>query len=167
MTKIAVRDSVTADCIFLGPRLRPEDKRELAAVTKKEPTEALRIGLNAGAICKTALMQNEDDKWYPVGMFGITPDLDAFGLGIRAGAIWYLGSSDIYRAQKDFMRLSRKWVEILMGQYDFLFNYVDARNTRHIAWLQRLGFEFINCDPNYRGSGLTFCLFKMGEAPSV
>jgi hypothetical protein len=45
------------------------------------------------------------------------------------------------------------------SRYDQLFNYVDARNLRSIAWLQHIGFQVFEPQP-YGLEGLPFHRFE-------
>tara|TARA_Y100001963_G_scaffold83655_1_gene115939 strand:- start:3694 stop:4032 length:339 start_codon:yes stop_codon:yes gene_type:complete len=74
----------------------------------------------------------------PAAMFGAGPA--ASGVGV----IWLLGTDLLLGNTTRFLRESRFWMEQCARPYKLLFNYVDARNTVHIRWIEWLGFTFIN-----------------------
>lgn len=157
---VATRDTIQADLSFLAKNLRKADVDELQAGHGMTPEQALEVGRKQSSVMKTMFrLRPEDNKWWPIAAFGVVPDLDAVKLGTKAGAVWLVGTPEIFKAPKDFHRQCRKWVKKFHETYETLWNWVDARNARHVAWLMRLGFRFVAVDPNYNGSGKVFLFF--------
>ena len=142
-----VRDSVDTDPRRLGPFMRDADVAEVQAYSGNSPQGALESAMKASSHSRT--LTDEDGQ--PIGMFGVVPDLQAFtDLGIRYGFVWFLGADAATQNPKLFMKMSREWLDRLSTEYDFLGNFVDARNSKHIKWLKAMGFDFTDVDP-YHG----------------
>jgi hypothetical protein len=58
----------------------------------------------------------------------------------NVGGIWMLCSPAIYTNRNDFMRNCKKYLAVMHERYEFLTNFVDARNIPSMSWLPRLGF---------------------------
>jgi len=152
---ITVRISRSGDPALLAPLLREADRQELLAGTGEEPLEALTNGLELSVSCMTALIDGEI-----VGMFGIVPNEEVWAsTGVTYGVVWFLGSDRATESPKDFMRVSRMWLNTFKEDYFALGNLVDARNTVHIRWLKAMGFEFTNVHNNYGFKSKTFLEF--------
>lgn len=161
-----VREAHLADAKRLGPALRDADKAEVYASTGQSGKDALETGITASALCHTVL----DDDGVPMGIFGVVPDLQTYSdLGLKYGYVWLLGSPALISDRREFMRQSRAWLKTLCEDFDFLGNFVDARNGVHIKWLQALGFEFLDVVPDYGYERRPFIEFQINcqEAASV
>lgn len=153
-----VRDSHRGDPAALAPRLRAADAAEVKASNGHGPQSALELGLRASAHCWT--LTNDDGV--PIGMFGVVPDLDILrDIGYRYGRVWYLGSDEATQRPIEFHSLSKEWLSIIAGSFHVLGNYVDARNAKHIRWLQALGFDFDGVDPDHGYERRPFLEFSM------
>jgi hypothetical protein len=115
----------------LAPHLRVTDKIEIWASSGFAPLEALldSIDVSDDDMCWCATLNG-----LPVAMFGANP------LQENVGGIWMLCSPAIYTNKLDFMRKCRKYLAIMHERYEFLTNFIDARNVPSMAWLPRLGF---------------------------
>lgn len=151
---LLTRPTKDNDCIALAPNLRPGDVAEVMAAAGIEPIHALRVGYRTSSVCQTIVHNHQ-----VIGMFGVVPDLDSFPDGPRAGVVWGLGSPEIAKVPKSFMRLSKEWLAKLDEDYDILYNYVDIRNVAHIRWLRRCGFIFGDIIQEYGPGKLPFILF--------
>ncbi len=60
------------------------------------------------------------------------------------GYVWMVATDRLVKYQREFIRESRKWLDEAHEEYPMLGNFVDARNTLHIRWLDWMGFHFIN-----------------------
>lgn len=133
---LEVRKSQAEDVIYLAPRLRLADMAEIAATSGESPTVALGRGFANSIPCYTVFF-----KGRPAAMFGVVPmKTDEFP---KIGGIWMLGSDAIPLFSKSFMRHTKPWLDRVSIGYDMVMNQVDARNTRHINWLKRCGFTFV------------------------
>jgi len=136
---IEARLAEPKDAFLLGPRMRQEDVDEVKACSGLFPAEALLLGVEKSVECYTLWAGDQ-----PLAMYGIVEDQNP-----SIGCIWLLGSDLIYEHRVAFLRISRPWIERFQSQYPILYNYIDARNTVHIRWLQWLGFSFISEHPEY------------------
>ena len=77
----------------------------------------------------------------------------------ESAAPWMLGTAVLDRRPSVLVRHGLHYVEAMNARYPHLMNYVDARNTRSIRWLKRMGFMFHPAEP-YGVAGLPFHLFQ-------
>ena len=80
-------------------------------------------------------------------------------LGLRA-APWLLGTDVLDRHPSALMRHTAPYLAQMQRRYPHLLNYVDARNTRSIRWLKRLGFVIHPARP-FGVAQLPFHYFEM------
>jgi hypothetical protein len=123
-----------ADAYFLGERLREDDIREIEATQNyKDGTDALIQGILESTDCWTIL---EPGTNIPVAMCGIQPVTPE----LLYVPIWLLGTDTISRYTTKFLRITRKWLNIMVAQLGPVGNYVDERNELHVKWLEWNGF---------------------------
>lgn len=138
----------------LVPRLRPDDVREIEALSGLAPlvplVEGLRLSDRAWAICTT-----EGEVAAIMGTQPVFGDPDA-------GWVWMVGSDLLAQHRHEFLRKSREALPEVFGPYEFLGNLVDARNTLHIRWLRWLGFTFFRT-VEYGAQGLPFHEFAQAR----
>lgn len=92
-----------------------------------------------------------------VCIFGIVPQTPTSDVGV----LWMLGTDAVDRHALEVTRSARDWLNEAQRVFPRLENYIDARNTRSIAWLKVLGFRFE--DPIPLGPfGLPFHRFHKG-----
>lgn len=140
MTNCTVVPASEEHARWLGPRLREEDRREVAAASGRDPTDVLLAGLG-GDVCLTGLSPEGE----PMTMGGVYPDPE----DEWAGQIWLLASPVILRHQITFLRRSRELLGALDTRYRLLWNRVDARNEVHMKWIRWMGFTFIRRIPQF------------------
>jgi hypothetical protein len=137
------------DAYDIASRLREGDRMELQASSGREPLVALLRALSTRR-CWTAVVAG-----VPQAMFGCADSqLDDYGSAWMLGTDWL----DTREARMPIWRFSRRYVAKMHQLYPILFNYVDARNWRSLAWLQRLGFEVRATEPAYGVGKLPFHL---------
>lgn len=90
-------------------------------------------------------------------VIGLAP-LDGL-LGTRA-APWMMGTDVVDRHPGALMKTCPRYIAGMLSSYPHLLNFVDARNTRSIRWLKRLGFTIRHAVP-YGKAQLPFHLFEM------
>jgi hypothetical protein len=137
MTTDRIRPATMADVLYLAPRLRDSDLREIAASTGQSPLQALSDSLARSD--KSYVFLNTHRR--PCAIFGTAP-VD----GHPIASVWLLGSGDIgeRRNARDFLRLTRGMLGRLhAGRHLVLFNYVDERNDYSVRWLKWAGCEFV------------------------
>jgi hypothetical protein len=125
------RPAVLADCQALAVAIREEDRKEIWHGYRVSPIEAFLIGFENSDKPYTAVWQDR-----PIFMFGVS------GIKGDTGVPWLLGTDDIKRVRKSFLRHCRTYLEEMHSDYPLLVNQVWAKNTVHIQWLMWLGFEF-------------------------
>jgi len=92
----------------------------------------------------------------PVCIFGI----DRVSVLSMVGHPWLLGTEGLHRHGIAFLRRNKEYLDEAKEGFEFLYNYVDARNVASIAWLRWLGFEVKDAEP-YGWLGMPFHRFQM------
>lgn len=108
------------------PYLRRADVEEIDAMTGLSPAVAVAYSIAETERGYCALLDGK-----PCAVFGVA----------HGGVIWLVGTDEIARHPVTFYRVSRRIFPVLSAGYSSLENYVDARNTLSLRWLQWLGFE--------------------------
>jgi hypothetical protein len=135
----------------MAGRFRPADIAEVWAVSHKSPEQAILDGIPLSPLCWTVLIDG-----VPVAVLGVSTASLLGGLGHP----WMLGTTDLDHHAYQLVRKARPIVAVMLGTFGHLVNFVDARNTKAIAWLKRLGFRFSEAEP-YGVDGLPFYRFEM------
>jgi len=133
------------------PIIRQADIDELWAANRVSPDYALRRGIACSTLSWTGTVDGR-----PVCIFGVAP---ASLLG-SVGVPWMIGTQEIDSHAKAFLRRNKAYVEHMAELYNYLVNFVDARNTRAIGWLKWLGFT-VHEAKAHGPDGLPFHLFDM------
>lgn len=133
----------------LAPHLRYNDRLEIMASSGMEPLEALidSIAVSDEDMCWAATLNG-----LPVAMFGAN-QLTEDNL---VGGIWLLASPAIETNIRDFMRKCKTHLEIMHDRYEYLTNFIDARNLGTMRWLPRLGFRPCQKVEKYGHAGAPF-----------
>lgn len=148
MSEIIVRPSVQEDVSYLAEHLRQSDINEIWASNHIKPQDALEQGIDGSIYCRTAENGN------PICIWGIAP---VYIVGDSA-TVWMLATDDLEKYKVKFIRESRKYINEMLEFYPMLFNYVDARNLKSIAWLKMCGATMLDAQP-YGVEGLPFHYF--------
>lgn len=121
---------------MLNQGLRAADLVELEAAGFTAE-EALTHGYSySKPFCMTIAIDG-----HAVAMFGVADDLRF--PHAKAGLVWLLGTEGLLKVRTQFLRESRKWLDLITQDYNVVGNYVHRSNTVHIQWLKWLGFSFI------------------------
>lgn len=126
-----VREAKLLDVLVLASNIRECDRKEIWHMSRKSPEEAFRMGYE---VSDTPYVIEYRMK--PIAMFGVS------GTKGSVGVPWMLGTDDIKRIRKPFLKECRDYVEAMHEHYPTLTNFVWSKNIVHIAWLKWLGFEF-------------------------
>lgn len=110
--------------------MREEDRNELVANVGYPYAPTVWNGLRDATRAWTMLIGNN-----VAAVFGVSPRPEP-----GAGAPWLLGTELLRRYGGRLVRFGPCYVGEMLTLYPVLVNHVDARNTRSIAWLRRLGF---------------------------
>ncbi|MFG1395868.1 hypothetical protein [Roseixanthobacter pseudopolyaromaticivorans] len=134
----------------LCPLLRKADRAEVLALTGAPPELILPacVGGDAWAMFT--------DTHELAGLCGVDHVVNFPGIGI----VWMLGSDLIAKHQRDFLAHAKLWVEDQHQRYPLLTNMVDARNTRHIRWLEWMGFTMLRRVERWGAASLPFIEFE-------
>lgn len=149
---ITVRRSVRSDVEYLKDHLKQADIDEIYAASHSTPEEALTSCLEDSVYCWTV------SSGVPFMIFGI----GATSLLDDKACVFMLSSKDVEKIKKRFLKGSREFVDIMLGIYPKLFNFVDARHTKSIAWLTYLGAELQEAKP-HGIEGLPFHYFEFNK----
>lgn len=149
---VIIRPATEDDARDLAPRLREADAEEVWATSLKTPEQALLSSVRMSTHAWSGFVDGN-----LVCMWGCGPAsmLD------RIGVPWMLGSDDVLKHQKAFLRRNREYVQEMLSCYTRLVNWVDARNTVSIHWLRWLGFEIGEALP-HGALNMPFHRFEMG-----
>lgn len=128
-----IRLSTVDDVIYLAPRLRYEDKREIIRASGELPYKGLLDSFRNSTACFT--IYNFRDE--PVSMFGIRK------LENQTAIVWLLATDGLKEIQKPFLKQNRFLIKFLAQQHRILWNFVDCENHLHIKWLKWCGFKFL------------------------
>lgn len=88
---------------------------------------------------------------------GIHPLAGLFG---DTGVPWMLGTDEVTRNARAFVRLSRPYIAQMLEAFPKLINLVHAPNANAVAWLQRVGFVLQDPIP-YGPAGEPFRIFTL------
>jgi len=135
-------------CRSIGRRMRAADVAECRAMAGLTPLAGLRLSMKRSRAF-TALYDGR-----PEAMFG-TSDLNVLA---GVGSVWLLGTDEVERHPRDFLRLSTEWRPKLFDRYCVLRNVVAEDNAASIRWLKWLGADVF--EPISVG-GKPFVLFEM------
>lgn len=155
MTEYSIRLAELEDVKFLAPRVREDDVKELWAGYHLSPRMALMGSFLVSRDTSFSFSGVADEE--VVCMFGVKPPTL---LGRKANP-WMIASQSLPFHSKEFLRQSRAIVKIFREEFDYMCNYVDARNTMAVRWLQWVGFTLYYPEP-FGADNLPFHYFDMG-----
>jgi hypothetical protein len=108
--------------------VRQADCNECWAAGAVTVRTALDLSLDGAALARTWLVDGA-----PAALGGITG-------GTEAATIWLITTDLVDRNRRAFLQHSLAEFAAVKDRYELLYNFVDARNRRAIAWLKWLGF---------------------------
>lgn len=138
MTEAVVKAATMDDAVAIARKPRFADKMELWAMARMTPYEGLKRGLQKSDFAYTGFVQG-----VPICMWGVAPSAP---LG-RMGTPWMIGSWELDRHAKTFVKECRKYIDEMFRDYELLRNFVDVRNVKSINWLRWMGFEIGDIKP--------------------
>ncbi len=148
---VTYRPATFEDVEAILPHLRPADVAECEALTGEGTLRAAAFGTLLGSVRAWTAEVNGN----PVAMFGVA------GQMINAvGHPWMFGTPRMERHARALISEGRTYIRTMLSVFPRLENVVDARNTKSIRWLKRLGFRIR--PPMVMGvAGLPFHPFDM------
>ena len=131
-----IRPARIEDAGILAPKLREIDCREVRAMSRQEPAEALRRSLEVSSTARAAVIEGQVGLMWGIGRLG--------GFLGFVGSPWMLSSDIIERPDvaREFIRRSRPQARELEAGFRRLENWVHVENAAAIRWLKWLGFSF-------------------------
>lgn len=159
MDDVVIRDARLDDAVPLAADLRPQDRAEIEAAHGRHVDV---IGLLEYGIEKSspnAWVMYVNGKLWMMG--GVAP---AGTLLVGAeGRPWILCTTAMLSRPGVLTRNALRYLHIVKAQYPELSNYVDARNTKAIRWIRRMGFS-VDPEPLPMGpDGAPFYRFWMKD----
>lgn len=130
--------------------MREADRIECRALGRT-PKDALRNGLRCSLAPFTAL----DENGRPGAMMGVVPISMIEG----RGAVWMLGTEEIYRHGRDLLTYGPLILGIWLDTFRSLENIVAVENERAIRLLRKWGFEIGEISQTH--GGVEFLPFRM------
>lgn len=153
MARLQLRTPDADGIRHIASHLRQHDTQELHAVHG--------VGLNIEQCLQRSVRVSEECHMLatvdgePVALFGVAPVSMLGGMACP----WVLGTDAFMAHPRDIVVLGKRMVLKWASRYDLLFNFVDARNVRSIAWLRHIGFQVLEPQP-YGLEGLPFHRFE-------
>lgn len=138
----------------LAPRLRALDFAEIESASGHPVIEVLAESVERAVWAEALLI---DGRVEAVG--GLRTLSMMFGPGVA----WLVGSDRLTERKRWFLSQSRRQVGRMLGHYDRLLNWVDARNRPAARYLRGLGFSIGEAAP-WGAAGLPFHPFSMERA---
>jgi hypothetical protein len=152
VTEIRILPAAPDHAVAMAPHLRPADAAEIHAASGRTAEQALLTSLALSTHAWTAVIDGR-----PACIWGAGP----LSLVLGRGCPWLLGTSEVERQARPFLRLSRAFLAEMRATYPELENHVDARNRTSLRWLRWLGFTIAPAAP-WGFLGLPFHRFRMG-----
>lgn len=131
--------------------VREADRKEVFRTTGLSVTESLYDSVEAS---KEAFIVLYNDK--SLCIFGVIVPNHLSNIAHP----WFITTNKIENHKKEFLKKSKEFVEVLLDDYDTLFNYVDAEYEDAVKWLKWIGFTILPSVP-YGAKGDLFHPFIM------
>jgi hypothetical protein len=130
MAGYIAREAQPGDAQELARALCAADRQGVVAQTGIDPLEAVQNCVENSLIAVAVVSRPNNAV---VGMFGavVAPDWEETGL------LWFLGTGAF---TKHLLVESRQHVRAFHHRFRLLVVVVDERHTKHIHWLEQLGF---------------------------
>lgn len=134
---VSIRIAWASDAQFIGENMRLDDVIELRA-GGSEPVAATVDAFALSRWCRVATIDG-----VPAVIWGVCDSGEA-GIGVP----WMLATKEFSRIGKRFALGCRNQVEDMKRGYRLLGNRVYAKNHLSIKWLQWLGFDLGEAEPD-------------------
>lgn len=144
---VTIRPLTIQDIPLIEDNARQADIDEMEAASGWTISEALEYALRVSIQPSVIVINGEI-----VAALGDCPHSDDVGIP------WLISTTAMDRHPRAFLRVCQQLVLGMSERHKTLLNFVDARNTRAIRWLQWLGFQIGPAQP-YGVAGLPFHQF--------
>ena len=148
---VIVRDATELDAREVAANLRSKDAQEVLASGFKTEGDAVEYSFCASSLCLAV-----EREGVPVAVFGIVPGRNAQ----ERSQVWFLGTDGLSKMKKTFVTLSHVIIETFLRHHPVLINWVDARYTETVRWLECCGATFEDPMPLTDG-GIPFRKFVL------
>ena len=154
---INVRRMTAEDIEPIAREARQADRDEIEEGCGQSIASALTLGLRSSVAAHVIAWGDT-----PLAAFGDVSYSPGAGIGIP----WLISTNAIEKHPRAFLRICQPLVAQMLERHLTLINYVDARNTAAIRWLEWLGFSMDSPAP-YGVKGLLFRKFELvsGQCP--
>jgi hypothetical protein len=122
---LVTRPGSIEDAMWIAPRLRPEDKREVEHVSGRAE-EVLPLAVSISRECYTFRIGPHEP---PFAIFGVTDDPNS-----DKGVVWFLATHN--PAPLAVLEEAKHWLAHWRRFYYVLHAVVDSRNEVHVRWLE-------------------------------
>ena len=141
MARLQLSTPDAGDIAYVAQHMRTQDVHELRAMwgCDLDVHAVLRQSVRSSQECWVAITPYGE----PVAIFGLAPVSLLGGLACP----WMLGTPSLEHYGRDVVLFGKRYARQWTLQYDQLFNYVDARNLRAIAWLRHSGYTVFAAEP--------------------
>ncbi len=156
---IKERASTPADLIELAQNMRQADIDEAWALDHSTPAEAISHAVLLTDFPKTILGGDGE----VLAMWGVASETRSSLVGVP----WLLSSDFVEKKHsRELAKFSKTNAEKLKSQYAALYNFVDARHTLALRWVEWMGFPIYPVVP-FGVDDLPFHAFFWGDAECV
>jgi hypothetical protein len=150
--KFNIQTANDSDLFYMLGKWRKEDVAEIWASSGMSANEAVYESYKASKFAWTVFV--DDD---PVAVFGVVPaSPDSLELGIP----WFVGTDGVRKVRREFLTRGPEYLLIMLHHFNYLINYVDARNKESIRLLKWYGFKVEEAE-EHGPEGLPFHMFWM------
>ncbi len=132
MTKYELKTPTPEMVEELIENMRECDVNECDAAGMLTPREAVEQSMEMSPEAIAILVDGRCVVLAGIGRWSV--------LGMR-GIPWLLTTDEAPKHTRKLIPLSREFIEDAKKRYQYLENYVDARNTKAIKWMKWLGFK--------------------------
>jgi hypothetical protein len=153
------RPPTQADLRHIADNLRQADIAELIA-THGYDCDPYDIILESVRMTPNAEVRIVNATGEPIAVRGCTP------YPLLGGIPWLLATDKAFDFPAMFLIEGRQFFRENTGEFGTLVNYVDARNTKSIRWLAKIGFVIHEAEP-FGKLGLPFHRFTGTRNTSV
>lgn len=150
---VSYRPALFSDAEELDAGLRAADRDEVTATSGTDTLKGIR---------RSILRSEEPVAAYDdLGLLCVFGTVDISGSYLSPVASpWFLGTDRISLYPRLLIADARRYVVALQRRFPLLVNYIDARNTTSMKWLNRLGFKLDSEPVPYGVAGLPFYRFE-------
>lgn len=136
--KACIKLAINEDVELLAPKVRKADQDEIYAAFGVDVVTGLQMSFDLSTHAWSGEIDGE-----LICLFGVGPRSILTG----NGSPWLIGSDEIEKHSRLFLRNCRPIVQDMLNSYPTLTNWIDARNKTSIRWLRWLGFEIHQARP--------------------